>query len=298
MRAAILSISGLLLMGAASTGCKSNEAAETAAAPERPVVVAPPQAGEIAPPADVAAAPASAEKTDTGLACVVLREGTGTEHPAIYDTVKMHQVVWTTDGKMHMNTGNRGAPVEFDVTQSVLPGLREAIELMVEGEKRRCWIPGRLAFGEAGATPATDGRPRGTLVYELDLVSLTEATDLPAAPADVAAVPADAEKSASGLAWRVLKEGTGDKQPTRSSIVSLNYTGWTPEGKVFMATRNGVPKSSMIGRMIPGWREGILLMKQGEKRRFWVPPELAYRGQPGRPQTMVVYDIELLVISP
>jgi peptidylprolyl isomerase len=39
-------------------------------------------------------------------------------------------------------------------------------------------------------------------------------------------------------------------------------------------------------------------MKQGEKRRFWIPPELAYRGQPGRPQTMVVYDIELISISP
>jgi peptidylprolyl isomerase len=210
----------------------------------------------------------------------------------------MHQVVWTTDGKMQMNTGNREAPVDFDVTQSVLPGLREAIELMVVGEKRRCWIPGRLAFGEETATPATDGRPRGTLVYELDLVSLTKAVGLPEAPPDVAAVPPDAERSASGLAWRVLKEGTGDKHPTGASLVSLQYTGWTPDGKVFTATRGGVPKSSAVARVIPGWQEGILLMKVGEKRRLWVPPELAYRGRPGRPQTMVVFDIELFAISP
>jgi peptidylprolyl isomerase len=298
MRASVLSIIGLLSLAAVSMACKGKEPAAPAAAPEKPVVVAPPQSGEIAAPSDVAAPPGNAEKTDTGLACIVLRDGTGTEHPSIYDTVQTHQVVWTADGKMHMNTGNRGAPVEFDVTQSVLPGLREAIELMVVGEKRRCWIPGRLAFGEEGATPATDGRPRGTLVYEIDLVSLKKATDLPEAPADVAAVPADAERSASGLAWRVLKEGTGDKNPTMGSIVSLLYTGWTPDGKVFMATRNGIPKSSMMGRMIPGWREGLLLMKQGEKRRFWVPPELAYRGQPGRPQTLVVYDIEIAAISP
>ena len=62
----------------------------------------------------------------------MLRKSTGTEHPGIYDTVEMNQVVWTTDGKMQMNTGDRGAPVEFDLTQSVLPGLREAIELMVD----------------------------------------------------------------------------------------------------------------------------------------------------------------------
>ena len=296
MSVRFLSISGLLLLAVASVGCKSKEEAKPT--PAEPLVGAPPEAGELPAPPDVAAPPENAEKTDSGLACVVLREGTGTKHPAIYDSVKMHQVVWTTDGKMQMNTGNREGPVEFDVTESVLPGLREAIELMVEGEKRRCWIPGRLAFGEEGATPATDGRPRGTLVYELDLLSLKKAVGLPEAPPDVAAVPADAEKSESGLAWRVLREGTGDKQPTMSSIVSLLYTGWTPDGKVFMATRNNLPKSSMFGRMIPGWREGILLMKQGEKRRFWVPPELAYRGQPGRPQTMVVYDIELVSISP
>jgi FKBP-type peptidyl-prolyl cis-trans isomerase len=296
MRTRVFRSSAFLLLAVASIGCKKEEAA----APEeaKQIVVAPPQAGELPPPPDVAAAPENAEKTESGLACIVLREGTGTEHPAIYDSVKMHQVVWSTDGKMHMNTGNRGTPVDFDVTQGVLPGLREAIELMVEGEKRRCWIPGRLAFGEEGATPATDGRPRGMLVYELDLVSLTKAVGLPEAPADVGAVPPDAEKSESGLAWRVLKEGTGEKQPAANSIVSLYYTGWTPDGKVFMTTRDGIPKSSMIGRMIPGWREGILLMKQGEKRRFWVPPELAYRGRPGRPQTMVVYDIELVAISP
>ena len=142
-----------LLLGAMALGCKSKQAAEpeqAAAPPEAPA------AGLIPPPQDVAAAPPGAETTESGLACVVLHKGTGTEHPVIYDTVKMHQVVWTTDGKMHMNTGDRGDAVEFDVTQSVLPGLREAIELMVEGEKRRCWIPGRLAFGEA-----VEGAPQG-----------------------------------------------------------------------------------------------------------------------------------------
>lgn len=292
----ILSFSAALLVAALSFGCKGKQATPEKQ-PER-IVAGPPPAGELPPPPDVAEAPAGAERTESGLACIVLREGTGTEHPAIYDSVKMHQVVWTTDGKMHMNSGNRGSAIDFDVTMSVLPGLREAIELMVEGEKRRCWIPGWLAFGEAGPTPATDGKPRGTLVYELDLVSLKKAVGLPEAPPDVAAVPADAERSETGLAWKVLKPGTSDKQPTLASTVALFYTGWTTEGKVFTRTLDNTPKSRSMGQMIPGWREGILMMKQGEKRRFWVPPELAYLGQPGRPQGLLVYDIEVLAITP
>ena len=287
-----------LVVGATSLGCKSKAPDASEAPADAAPLVAPPP-GLVPPPQDVAAAPDEAQRTDSGLACIVLRKGTGTEHPVIYDTVKMYQVVWTTDGKMHMNTGDRGDAVEFDVTQSVLPGLREAIELMVEGEQRRCWIPGRLAFGEAVDGVPQGKKPLGMLVYDLGLVSLTKISGLPEAPPEVAAVPPDVETSPSGLAWRVLKEGTSDKRPQLSSIVSLRYTGWTPEGKVFMTTeRKKIPKSTSMGMMIPGWQEGLLLMTLGEKRRFWVPTELAYRGRPGRPQSTVVFDIELVAISP
>ena len=293
----------ILICGALSAalllGCKSKEAA-----PEKPVektVIEAPAAGELPPPPNVAAAPEDAERTESGLACIVLRKGWGTEYPNIYDTVKMHQVVWNTEGKMLMSTGNRGEPVEFNVTQSVLPGLREAIELMVEGEKRRCWVPGRLAFGEAtGAEQEQAGlKPLGTLVYELDLIDLRKAVGLPEAPPDVAAAPEDAERNESGLAWRVLKEGSGDKRPGPDSVVSIHYTGWTPEGEVFMTTgTSNIPKSTHMRSIIPGWYEGLQMMTLGEKRRFWIPAELAYRGQPGRPPGMVVFDIELVAIVP
>jgi FKBP-type peptidyl-prolyl cis-trans isomerase len=289
---------GCLLLTASALGCKSQERAASVV-PAEMGTVSTPQPGVLSAPPDVATAPDTAERTESGLACIVLRKGTGTEHPAIYDTVEMHQVVWSTDGKMHMNTGDRGAPVEFDVTQSVLPGLREAIELMVEGEKRRCWIPGRLAFGEAVAGAPEGGKPLGTLVYELDLIGLEKASKLPEAPSDVAAVPADAERSKSGLAWRVLKEGSGDKHPQPNSVVSLQYTGWTPAGEVFMTTaRRGLPKSFAMTSVLPGWHEGLQLMRIGEKRRFWIPRDLAYGGRPGRPEGLVVFDIELVAIAP
>ena len=130
-------------------------------------------------------------------------------------------------------------------------------------------------------------------------MKLRKAVGLPEAPPDVAAVPEDAVKSESGLAWRVLKDPTGDKAVVPSSLVSMYYTGWTPEGQVFMTTaRRNVPKSVHLTRVIPGWYEGLTSMKLGEKRRFWIPPELAYRNQPGRPKGMVVFDIEVVAISP
>ena len=292
-----LLVSGLLL-AVAVCGCKS-EGSKTPGAPPKPVVASAPPAGVRPAPADIAAAPADAQRSDSGLACIVLREGTGKVHPKIYDTVLMHQVVWSADGKMHMNTGDRGKPIKFDLTKSVMPGVREAIELMVEGEKRRCWIPGRLAFGEGDPGAMSGTKPLGMLVYDLDLVSLRQAQGLPEAPPDVAAVPDDAERSESGLAWRVLQEGSGDKKPTLSSLVSMNYTAWTADGEVFTSTaKQGRPRSTAVTGVIPGLREGLQLMRVGEKRRFWIPPELAYARQPGRPQGLLVYDVELLIISP
>lgn len=121
--------------------------------------------------------------------------------------------------------------------------------------------------------------------------------DIPAPP-DVAAPPADAEKSASGLAWKVLAKGTGTAHPTQNDSVSVNYTGWTTDGKMFDSSlKRGQPASFGLGNVIKGWTEGVQLMVEGEKRRFWVPVDLAYQGKPGRPAGMLVFDIELLSIK-
>ncbi len=118
------------------------------------------------------------------------------------------------------------------------------------------------------------------------------------APADVAAPPADAEKTASGLASKVLQKGTGADKPTADSKVKVHYTGWTTDGKMFdSSVQRGTPATFPLNAVIPGWTEGVQLMTVGEKRRFWIPEELAYKGKPGRPQGMLVFDVELLDIK-
>ena len=119
-------------------------------------------------------------------------------------------------------------------------------------------------------------------------------------PPDVAAPPADAEKTASGLASKVLTPGKGKVHPTASSRVLVHYTGWTTDGKMFdSSVARGEPIPLPLNGVIKGWTEGVQLMVVGEKRRFWIPGNLAYDNstRPGAPKGMLVFDIELLEIQ-
>ena len=104
---------------------------------------------------------------------------------------------WTTDGKMFDSSVARGKPATFRVDR-VIAGFSEGLQLMVPGEKRRLWIPEALAYKGTR-------EPKGMLVFDVELIDIAA----PRAPADVKAPPADAKKTASGLAYKVLKQGTG-----------------------------------------------------------------------------------------
>jgi len=242
-------------------------------------------------PADVAAPPKDAQVTDSGLATKVLKPGTGTAHPDPWDQVTVHYTGWTTDGKMFDSSITRGQPATFPLNR-VIPGWTEGLQLMVVGEKRRFWIPEDLAY--AGQPQ----RPQGMLVFDVELMEITDQVEPPKAPADVAAPPADAETTASGLASKVIQPGTGADHPKATSRVTVHYTGWTTDGKMFdSSVTRGQPATFALNQVIPGWTEGVQLMVVGEKRRFWIPEDLAYAGQPGAPQGMLVFDVELIEIQ-
>jgi FKBP-type peptidyl-prolyl cis-trans isomerase len=236
-------------------------------------------------PSDVAAPPADAVKTASGLATKVLKPGTGKEHPAQEDLVMVHYTGWTTDGKMFDSSVARNQPSTFGVTR-VIPGFSEGIQLMVAGEKRRLWIPEALAYkGQAG-------RPKGMLVFDVELLDMPNR-----APSDVKAVPADAKKTPSGLAYKTIKQGTGGRHPKPSSKVTVHYSGWTTDGKMFdSSVVRGEPATFPLDGVIAGWTEGVQLMYEGEKMRFWIPEKLAYGGKQA-PYGMLVFDVELLKIE-
>ncbi|QTN34391.1 FKBP-type peptidyl-prolyl cis-trans isomerase [Akkermansiaceae bacterium] len=354
-------------------------------------------------PSDVAAPPADAEKTASGLASKVLKAGTGAAKPAAADTVTVHYTGWTTDGKQFDSSVERGQPASFPLG-GVIKGWTEGLQLMVEGEKRRFWIPEELAYGPVvegsgrpggmlvfdvellgiktapkppedtektasgvayrlnkkgeGEKPAADsivtfhftGKtmegqavqdtrsqpappsapldklppelgellgamtpgeqrtcwlpeaniPGGFIVADIELVSFKAPVPAPPVPEDVAAAPADAKKTESGLASKVLKAGEGKVNPKASDTVKVHYSGWETDGKMFdSSVTRGEPAEFPLGGVIPGWTEGVQLMVVGEKRRFWIPEGLAYGPKQegsGRPGGMLCFDVELLEI--
>ncbi len=133
------------------------------------------------------------------------------------------------------------------------------------------------------------------LVFDLELDRILRH---PATPADVAAPPADAEVLKSGLASRVLRAGTGARSPKPRDTVVVHYTGWTTDGEMFdSSVLKGEPATFPLTGVIRGWTLGLGLMVEGEKRRLWIPEKLAYRGQEGKPQGMLVFDVELVEIK-
>lgn len=247
-------------------------------------------------PDNVAAPPADAEKTASGLASIVLTQGSGEEKPTEWDKVQVHYTGWTKDGKMFDSSVTRDRPSTFGVKQ-VIKGWTEGLQLMTKGEKRRFWIPADLAYGE---TPRRPGSPSGQLTFDVELLEIMKGPKPPEVPEDVAAPPAAAKKTKSGLAYRVLTKGTGKKHPAASSRVEVHYSGWTKDGKMFdSSVMRERPATFSLNGVIPGWTEGVQLMVEGEKTRFWIPAPLAYGetpARPGAPAGDLVFDIELLSI--
>lgn len=107
--------------------------------------------------------------------------------------------------------------------------------------------------------------------------------------------------TASGLQYIVEKEGTG-AQPTAKDEVTVHYTGKLINGQVFDSSVNrGEPATFPLNRVIPGWTEGVQLMKEGAKYTFFIPGDLAYgsQGVPGAipPHSTLIFDVELIKVN-
>ncbi|YCM44914.1 FKBP-type peptidyl-prolyl cis-trans isomerase [Verrucomicrobiaceae bacterium 227] len=242
-------------------------------------------------------APASATKSETGLAHELLEEGEGGEKPGPEDVVAAHFTGWLEDGTLLDSTVMNGKPAQFKLSQITIQGWAEGLQLMTKGEKRRFWIPESLGFGEN----APQGAPKGNLIFDFELLDFQKVAGPIPAPDDVAAAPADATVTESGLASKVLEAGSGSNHPSAADEVLVHYTGWTTDGKMFdSSVARDEPISFPLNGVIAGWTEGVQLMVEGEKRRFWIPGDLAYGdtpSRPGAPAGTLVFDVELIKIG-
>jgi len=242
-----------------------------------------------AAPAGQAPIPAEALRTASGLAYQVIQAGQPGARPGPKDVTLVHFTGWDAEGKPFADTRAQQEAIYLNL-ERMMPGMRESLLAMTLGERRRVWVPEALAF--AGAK----GRPVGTILLDLELLDMQPAPSQ--APPDVAAPGADAQVLRSGLAFKVLKPGTGKVHPRASDWITVHYSGWTTDGKPFDSSlTKGTSTSLRLRDTIDGWLEGLQLMVVGERRRFWVPQKLAYQGEAGKPVGTLVFDVELTGIS-
>ncbi len=261
----------------------------------------PSTAGIKAPP-DVAVPPAGATRTTSGLAMVVITPGSGVDYPAGDDCVVISFTAWKRNGSLASTSGPNGQST-VQCLSSAIPGIAEALKLMVTGEERRVWIPAELAFAPHMAHHGAkhlheEPAPPMDLTVDLKLIRILKA---PLPPVDLTAPPRTVSRTPLGVAIQVLKQGTGTKHPSMSSWITVQYTGWTTDGKLFESTvMSGHPVTLLLGTALPGWREALPLMVAGEKVRLWIPAVQAYGDRPIQrmvPAGNLVYDLELVGVQ-
>jgi len=245
-------------------------------------------------PDDVAAAPANAETTKGGSKFIVVRPGTGTAKAKPWDNVTYNYTAWDATGRMFETTEMKKRPSKISPYRQSA-ALEEVLTMMTAGERVRVWTTGEKMAMNGKPAP---GQPTGPVCYEIEVITIEPGVEPPPVPADVAKPPGDAQKTAKGTFYKVLKAGKGGAKPKVTDTVKVNYTGWTTDGRMFdSSVMRKEPAEFSLQGVVAGWTDGIPLMSIGDKYRFWIPEELAYKGVAGRPQGMLVFDIELVEIA-
>lgn len=251
-----------------------------------------------ATPSDVTAPPAGSPRRPDGLAMRVLVSGRGAAHPSDNDRVTLHYATWRRDGTLIDSSWGHGTPRQ-ETVRWLLPGLASVVKTMVVGEERRAWVPARLMVsGRKEEHDDGPARPAVDVTYDVALVALQRA---PATPVPLRAPPGSAKRTPSGLAYQVLSAGHGTVQPEPDGAVTMLHSGWTADGVLFESSvmaKN--PTRFRMVELLPGLREGVRLMRVGDRFRFWIPVALAYGEKPGRgrPPGPLVFDVELLGAEP
>jgi FKBP-type peptidyl-prolyl cis-trans isomerase len=119
---------------------------------------------------------ATVQRTALGLAYCILQEGPPGVVPGASDTVRVHYTGWTIDGEMFDSSVERGEPLELPLN-GVIRGWTEGLRVMTPGDKARLWIPGNLGYGRREAGEAAGKPPKGTLIFDIELISVTREAD-------------------------------------------------------------------------------------------------------------------------
>lgn len=215
-----------------------------------------------------------------------IEEGEGPEaKPG--DMVSVHYTGTLLDGTKFDSSVDRGQPIEFPLGAGrVIRGWDQGVAGMKAGGKRKLTIPPHLAYGNRARPKIPAG---STLVFDVELIEIKEA-------------PKGDDGGVAELQIEDLKVGDG-AEATKGKTVSVHYTGTLLDGTKFDSSLDrGEPFVFPLGagRVIKGWDEGVVGMKEGGKRKLTIPPSLGYGSRPAGkipPNSTLVFEIELLDVK-
>ncbi len=238
--------------------------------------------------------PAKTMKTASGLEYTIKEKGTG-KHPQIGDKVVVNYTGKLTNDSVFDSSLKRG-PFTFKLgSGEVIKGWDEAFQLLQVGDKATIKFGPELGYGDKGSGPIP---PKATLIFDVELMDVIES------PKQWDAKGKDTVTLASGMKYIIIKENKVGEKAAAGTKVSLHYSGFFKDGKMFDSSiERGQPFSVKLGdnQIIKALEEGIESMHKGEKAKFFIPYMLAY-GEQGHPPVIpekadLIFDIELLDIQ-
>lgn len=247
----------------------------------------------------------------SGLKYNDIKVGTGNE-AKMGDLVEIHFKGWLIKDSTHLfddwskdstkqkdllaDSYQMGQPVKFILgNENFIKGSDEGIVGMKAGGQRTIIIPAKLAYGAQGMGPVP---PNANIKLVVELVDAMQ-------PKVAKMWDVDSTKfktTKSGLKYQILQEGTGD-QIAKGKQVTVHYSGYLLDGTKFdSSVERDEPFTFVVGvgQVIPGWDEGVMLLKKGSKARFIIPPTLAYGNRDlGKipANSTLIFDVEVLDVK-
>ncbi|MEI7596850.1 MAG: FKBP-type peptidyl-prolyl cis-trans isomerase [Bacteroidota bacterium] len=228
--------------------------------------------------------------TESGLQYKITSKGKGVK-AEVGDMVFVHYTGKFTNDTVFDSSVKRGEPISFMLGKGqVIKGWDEGLSYLHVGDKAVFTIPPKIAYGDTqrGSIPANS-----TLIFDVELVKVIKQPK----PFDVTGK--DTIKLASGVKYVLLNKSTG-AQVEKGGNIKVHYSGYLLDGKMFDSS---IPRDEAlafpvgVGAVIPGFDEGLLQLKVGEKARIIIPSHLAYGSKEngGIPANSdLIFDVEIV----
>jgi peptidylprolyl isomerase len=230
--------------------------------------------------------------TESGLQYRIIEETEG-ELPGSESVVFVEFEGSLISGDIFTNSNG----IEYFTLSSVIPGLREGIQLMSTGSTYEFFLPTELGYGN-NPPAGSIIRPGSVLIIEVSLDSFLEDPDQFLAENSQLE---DITVTESGLQYRVIEAGN-ETTPGPEDQVLANYKGTFTNDFVFDESSEGSPATFNVNGVIPGFAEGLQLMGEGARYEFFIPSEIGYEFEgttppPGIPAgAILVFDVELVEV--